>query len=180
MNRQEHLLTILMEECSEFSIELSELILLDNDLREYNGSANHDLMLKEFNDIMAIINMLNEEGIDIFRNNEFIRIKRGEVKKHLKESDTRNDFEKLLIILIKECNELSIIASKSQRFGIDSNYQGLTNHEMLQLKFNGILALVDMLSDEGLFLYSVPDLIVDKLKKVEKFLQFSKNCNTLQ
>lgn len=90
-----------------------------------------------------------------------------------------NRQEHLLVILMEECNELAKDAAKALRFTPDSNYDGITNREKLQREYNDVLAVVEMLYDEGINMYDDPELIEAKQKKVERFLIDSKKLGTL-
>jgi len=90
-----------------------------------------------------------------------------------------NRREHLLTILMEECAELAQAASKAIRFSPDSNYDGITNREKLQNEYNDVLAVVEMLHDDGIEMYDDPELIDAKQQKVEKFLKDSKRIGTL-
>ena len=85
-----------------------------------------------------------------------------------------NRREHLLTILGEECSELHQEACKIQRFAYDTDKRGRLQHE-----FNDILALVEMLADEGISIYKQKHLIDAKKEKVEKYLLESKNLGTL-
>ncbi len=116
MNRQEHLLTILGEELSELSIECSKLhqqickalrfgIYEQRDL----PTSNSQRIFKEFNDLMAMVEMVNESAVKtsfaaagvtlgergiMYKNEDFIKMKKQKVEKYLlysKECGTLND-----------------------------------------------------------------------------------------
>jgi len=88
--------------------------------------------------------------------------------------------EHLLVILMEECNELAKDAAKSLRFTPESDYDGITNREKLQREFNDLLAIVEMLRSEGIFIYRDENLIRKKIEKVEHFFNDSKECGTLE
>lgn len=82
----------------------------------------------------------------------------------------------LLTIVAEECNETAQRASKAIRFGLDEVQEGqdLTNAERLCYEFNDILAVIDMLRNEGLLNKTIdPEAINLKKAKVEKWLQHS-------
>lgn len=87
--------------------------------------------------------------------------------------------EHLLVILMEECNELAKDAAKALRFTPDSDYDGITNRQKLQREYNDVLAVVEMLYNEGIEMYDDNELIEEKQKKVERFLLDSKRCGTL-
>lgn len=65
MNRLEHLLTILGEECSELAQETAKALRFGIHEQRDLPTSNHDRMQKEYNDILAVIIMLNNEKADI-------------------------------------------------------------------------------------------------------------------
>jgi len=91
-----------------------------------------------------------------------------------------NRNEHLLVILMEECTELAHAASKALRFGPGSDYDGITNREKLLREYNDILAVVEMLNDDGVGdMYEDADLIEAKKKKIARFLRDSKRIGTL-
>lgn len=87
--------------------------------------------------------------------------------------------EHILVILMEECDELSQRVSKALRFGLDEIQPGqeLTNKERMVYEFNDLLAAFDMiihLDDATLI-----SKIIRKKEKIEKFLDYSKECGTL-
>lgn len=93
---------------------------------------------------------------------------------------TRN--EHLLVILAEECGETAQRATKALRFGINEVQPGQDqdNSERLIYEFNDIVAMMEMLQEEG-----IVDRIIDleyiekKKAKVEKYLLLSKEQGTL-
>lgn len=88
----------------------------------------------------------------------------------------------LLTILMEECNETAQRASKAIRFGVNEIQEGqtLTNAERISYEFNDILAVMHMLNKAGLIDKIIdPPAIVLKKVKVEKWLQYSKECGTV-
>ncbi len=72
MNKEEHLLTILAEECSEVQKEVSKSLRfgLDNCAPSNPYVTNRELIVKEYIQIKAIIEMLVERGILVFPDHE--------------------------------------------------------------------------------------------------------------
>lgn len=95
--------------------------------------------------------------------------------------------EHLLTILSEECIETAQRVSKALRFGLQEIQPGqeLTNAQRIVYEFNDILAMMEMLQSENAFNHHINgpvkdgDAIVKKKKKVEKFLELSKECGTL-
>lgn len=85
-----------------------------------------------------------------------------------------NRREHLLDILGEECGEVHKVASKIMRFGLDAN-----KRDWLQAEYNEVLAMIEMLADEGIVVYKQPLLIQAKKDKVEAMLLESKALGTL-
>jgi hypothetical protein len=91
-----------------------------------------------------------------------------------------NRQEHLLVILAEECNEVAQQAAKALRFGIDEQRDLPTsNRERLLHEYNDLMAVVEMLQDEGIYLRAQGTLIEAKKEKVEKYLKYSKELGTL-
>jgi hypothetical protein len=60
MNRQEHLLTILGEECSELHQEICKALRFGVNEQRDLSTSNSERMFKEFNDLIAMVDMVNE------------------------------------------------------------------------------------------------------------------------
>lgn len=93
-----------------------------------------------------------------------------------------NRTEHLLTILSEECNEIGQRASKAKRFGLNEiqQEQPLTNAERIVQEYADLLAVVEMLVDEGHLV--IPDLSeakAAKKRKVEEFLRYSASRGTL-
>lgn len=100
MNRQEHLLTILGEECSELHQAISKILRFGINSNYDNGVNNLDQMQKEFNDVLAMVEMVNDEFLRtkspniIYFNRALTEAKTEKVEKYLlysKECGTLND-----------------------------------------------------------------------------------------
>ena len=86
-----------------------------------------------------------------------------------------NRREHLLIILGEECSELHKETCKILRFGYDHD-----KWMRLQAEYNEILAMVQMIADEGISIYEHEHMIQAKKEKVERFLLESKKLGTLE
>jgi len=93
MNRQEHLLTILGEECSELHQELCKALRFGVDEQRDLPTSNAERIFKEFNDLLAMVDMVNasvvgsssrytEKGI-MYRADDLIEKKKAKVEKYL-------------------------------------------------------------------------------------------------
>ena len=82
---------------------------------------------------------------------------------------------------MEECAELSTEASKALIFGVHEQRDLPTsNHERMQKEFNDVLGILDMLNDEGVELYREPKLVNQKIKKVEKYMNYSRELGILE
>lgn len=87
--------------------------------------------------------------------------------------------EYLLIKLAEECSELAQVASKMNVFGVESydpaDPSKTTNEEHMNIEFNDILAVVDMLKESMLLNIDRDDSLIEKKKaKMDKMWQISK------
>lgn len=96
MNRQEHLLTILGEECSELHQELCKALRFGINEQRDLSTTNAQRMFKEFNDILAMVEMVNESVLSepwngitytdkgiLYRDEKFITKKKAKVERYL-------------------------------------------------------------------------------------------------
>lgn len=85
--------------------------------------------------------------------------------------------EHLLTLLVEECCETAQRATKALRFGLEEIQEGqnLTNAERIREEFNHIVAAFEMLDIGYVDRYSIET----KMKKVNKFLEYSKEVGTL-
>ncbi len=61
-----------------------------------------------------------------------------------------SQIEEALVILQEECAEVIVEASKIKRFGLDGSYNdGPTNRERLEKEVGDVLAMIDILLDQG-------------------------------
>ena len=93
MNRLEHLLVILMEECDELSQDTAKALRFGVHEQRDLPTSNAQRMNQEYNDLAAVIGMINAEmhlqgGGAIFNNDaDMARAKRKKVEKYLKYSE---------------------------------------------------------------------------------------------
>ncbi|HEY9200733.1 MAG TPA: hypothetical protein VIQ81_03965 [Gammaproteobacteria bacterium] len=95
MNRQEHLLTILGEECSELHQELCKALRFGINEQRDLSTSNAERIFKEFNDLLAMVDMVNESVIStskgitytdkgiMYRDESFIEKKKKKVEEYL-------------------------------------------------------------------------------------------------
>ena len=86
--------------------------------------------------------------------------------------------EHLLDILIEECAEVIQRATKAKRFGLleIQPEQPLTNERRIVYEVNDLVAVADMLLGSS---WEDVEMIIAKKRKVEHFLEYSKQCGTL-
>jgi len=92
MTRQEHLLIIAMEECSEVAHRISKALRFTiNEVQPGQDMNNGERIMQEYCDLLAGIEMLQEEGILPKWSNDRIHFqkeaKKSQVEKYLKYSD---------------------------------------------------------------------------------------------
>lgn len=83
-----------------------------------------------------------------------------------------NQIEEALGILQEECGEVIVEASKVKRFGLEGQYNdGPTNQERLEKEVGDVLALVDILVEQGVI--SKLGLAISIEEKKKKLKQWS-------
>ena len=93
MNRREHLLTTLSEECAEVAKEVSKALrfgLDDHQPGQPETETNRKKLTEELNDLIAIAEMLYDESyIDDFLDIDKMETKKKKVEKYLKYSKNK-------------------------------------------------------------------------------------------
>jgi NTP pyrophosphatase (non-canonical NTP hydrolase) len=80
--------------------------------------------------------------------------------------------QEALIILQEECAEVIQAASKCFRFGIDNEHKaGTTQRSNLEMEIGDMLALVDILVEQGVV--DLNNLNIAKINKIEKLKVWS-------
>lgn len=100
MNRREHLLIILSEECAEVQQAVAKILRFGPD-SDYDGITNRKKLQNEFNDVLALADMLKQEDIIIKRDDARIYNKQEKVNRFLKDSKqigTLNDWINIIYI----------------------------------------------------------------------------------
>lgn len=92
-----------------------------------------------------------------------------------------NRLEHLLTIFSEECAEVAQETSKALRFGLEEKMPTETrnNRQRIAKEFSQLMAMREMLEDEGVKLPISVNVIDAKKSAVEKYLEYSKQCGTL-
>lgn len=86
MNRTEHVLITLMEECSEFAKDASKTARFTKD-SDWDGLTNTEKLQREFNDLLAMIDLLEDElDISLHRDETLVQAKKDKFERMLLES----------------------------------------------------------------------------------------------
>lgn len=93
-----------------------------------------------------------------------------------------NRTEHLLCILAEEATEVGQRVSKALRFGVTEIMAGQehTNAERIMHEYADLVAAIDMLEADGIIRWPADwsKLVDAKRAKVERFLEYSKECGT--
>jgi NTP pyrophosphatase (non-canonical NTP hydrolase) len=85
--------------------------------------------------------------------------------------------QEALVILQEECAEVIQAVSKCYRFGLDNSHKsGTTQRANLEMEIGDMLALVDILVEQGVV--DLNNLNTAKLNKIEKLKIWSKLYET--
>ncbi len=91
--------------------------------------------------------------------------------------------ENLLTILAEECAETAHRVSKAIRFTPEEVQPGqdLSNAERIAQEFNDIVAVMELLHDEGIVPYVLNSRsVIAKKEKIAKYLRYSQELGTIQ
>jgi hypothetical protein len=81
INKTEHLMIVLSEECAELSKEVSKALRFGlNDREPGQDLTNREKIINEFNDLFSVMNMLKDYGV--FEDKELLTISAIEGKKN--------------------------------------------------------------------------------------------------
>lgn len=93
MNRLEHLLTILSEECAEVQQAVSKILRFGlEDTPDTLIPTNHEALEMELNDLRAAVEMLREEGLDLRESGGRVSNKKNKVEHYLLYSKERGHY----------------------------------------------------------------------------------------
>lgn len=90
--------------------------------------------------------------------------------------------EHLLSMLAEECAEVAHRVSKALRFGLQDVQPGqsFTNAQRINMEINDLAAIMELLLEEGVNVGHVSERFISaKKEKVEKYLEYSRQCGTL-
>lgn len=92
MNKIEHLLTCLTEECSEVQQAVAKAQRFGlNDGYPGTSSTNADDIIREFNETIAVMELLVEEGVLMYRiDHDVIKRKKARVREYIEYARQRN------------------------------------------------------------------------------------------
>ena len=84
MNREEHLLTIVGEECSEVHQRCSKAARFGmNEVQKDQPHDNKERILQEFNDLVAAVEMLYGQSIDGLIDDREVEVKKRKIERYL-------------------------------------------------------------------------------------------------
>lgn len=87
MNRIEHLLTIAAEECAEIQQAVTKTLRFGleegRDLSAVEYGSNVERLRYELNDLIAVVEMLEREGLDLSPDHQSRKQKKEKVEKYL-------------------------------------------------------------------------------------------------
>jgi len=90
--------------------------------------------------------------------------------------------DEILTILIEECAEVIQAATKIKRFGLDSNNQGINehdNHIHMSMEVGDLMAMIKLSEDNGIIdSQTVRNSATQKLYKLDKFSTYIKSKDT--
>lgn len=87
MNKQEHLLTILIEECNELAQQASKALRFGIDEQRDLPTSNRERLNMEYNDLMGVKELLATEcEIFLQSNRLMIETKKAKVRKYMQYS----------------------------------------------------------------------------------------------
>ena len=94
MTRREHLLVCLAEECSEVIKEVTKILRFGLDDKQGEEYEPNSVRLdNELNDIMAVVEMLKKDGLDIWFSSEKAQAKWDKVEKYMKYAHEKGTLE---------------------------------------------------------------------------------------
>jgi hypothetical protein len=87
MNKKEYLLVCLMEELAELQQEVSKVLRFTaDDIHPEKDESNLESVCREWSDVTAILELLDEEGLVINHENELIDAKIRKLEQYMEHS----------------------------------------------------------------------------------------------
>lgn len=88
----------------------------------------------------------------------------------------------IISVFIEECNEVAHAASKVNRFTPHDSHTigGPTNLETLHSEWNDLLAMQEMLEEQGIILTRDPGRIARKKQRVLDYMNYSKQLGVVK
>ena len=94
MNKKEHLLTILIEECAEVQQAATKTLRFGlKDRKKGVGPTNEEHLAYELNDLSAVVELLNAEGMNLHHNIGLVTTKKMKVGRYLEYSRELGTFD---------------------------------------------------------------------------------------
>jgi hypothetical protein len=90
-----------------------------------------------------------------------------------------NTIQYLLINLIEECAEVQKSASKAMRFNMDTGYLDSTNRKGMEKRLADMLAIVELLEDQGILNHSAIVSAMVKSKKKDRVSKYLLDCEQI-
>jgi NTP pyrophosphatase (non-canonical NTP hydrolase) len=87
----------------------------------------------------------------------------------------KRNVQTVMAVLQEECAEVIQAVSKINRFGMDSEWQGVTNKQSLVTEIGDVLAIIGVLMEQTDINITEEDIeiaVEAKLKKLEVFLPY--------
>jgi len=87
----------------------------------------------------------------------------------------KRNTQTVMAVLQEECAEVIQAVSKINRFGMDSEWQGITNKQSLVTEIGDVLAIIGVLMEQTDINITEEDIeiaVEAKLKKLEVFLPY--------
>lgn len=104
MNRKEHLLTILSEECSEIIKDVSKSLRFGlDDCKPGTNVSNSENLTNEIADFLGVIEMLYEENIIEKHSLEKILLKKQKIEKYMEYSKSKGSLKDIDDKLPERC-----------------------------------------------------------------------------
>ena len=88
--------------------------------------------------------------------------------------------EYLLTCLIEELSEVQKEVCKCLRFTTEDTFQGESNVERVRKEFSEVMAIIELLQDEGIHIFPITDIAEDKKRRLEHWMAYSRKLGALK